>query len=135
MTVDCSGSNGRSRPFGGGYEDTSEASFAQLLSNSTFAFAPGGGGPHSYRFMEAISHGAIPVVTTDLVLPFEPDLDWSGCVVRISEGALVTMPRVLREIEPEELAVRRDECARLFRVIMEPDALCLDRRRHQHGHR
>ena len=62
------------------------------------------------------------MVTTDLVLPCEPDLDWSGCVVRISEGALVTMPRVLREIEPEELAVRRDECARLFRVIMEPDA-------------
>ena len=31
--VDCSGSNGRSRPFGGGYEDTSDASFMQLLSN------------------------------------------------------------------------------------------------------
>ena len=57
-----------------GYCDCPRVAYDELLLHSTFAFTPGGGGPHSYRFTEALLAGAIPVVTNDLLLPFEPEV-------------------------------------------------------------
>ena len=99
-----------------------KADMRGLLLNSTFAFTPGGGGPHSYRFAEALSFGTIPVVTTDLILPFEPDVDWGGCVVRVSERSLVVMHHILRRIDDAEVLARQRECARLFHMVLTPTA-------------
>jgi hypothetical protein len=43
-------------------------SYLELLLNSSFGFSPGGGGPYSFRFLEILAAGAVPVVTDDLIL-------------------------------------------------------------------
>ena len=84
VDVRCVGVGGRQREYeqprgpAGGY--------TALLLNSTFVFAPGGGGPHSYRFAEVLAAGAVPVTTADLLLPFEPEVSWDECVVRVAEA-------------------------------------------------
>lgn len=86
-------------------------SFTALLLNSSFGFAPGGGGAHSYRFSEILQAGGIPVITTEQVAPFDGDIDWSRCLVRIDETRLVAIVDVLRKLTPAEIQARRVACA------------------------
>jgi len=62
---------------------TDPESYGELLLNSTFVFAPGGGSVSSYRFTEALAAGVIPVVTSEYRPPFYPEDDWSGCLFRV----------------------------------------------------
>ena len=91
------------------------SSYGELLLNSTFGFAPGGGGVGSYRFGEVLGLGAIPVVLPDFLPPMWPDLDWSGCIVRVSEARIVDLPRILGSISKGEIRSRQKRCKRLFR--------------------
>ena len=90
------------------------STFGALLLNSTFGFAPGGGGSGSYRFSEVLGLGGIPVVLSDFLPPMWPDLDWSGCMVRVSEARIVDLPRILRSISKEEIRSRQQQCKVLF---------------------
>ena len=90
------------------------STFGALLLNSTFGFAPGGGGSGSYRFSEVLGLGGIPVVLSDFLPPMWPDLDWSGCMVRVSEARIVDLPRMLRSISKEEIRTRQQRCKVLF---------------------
>lgn len=95
----------------------SGSSYARLLLDSTFGFAPGGGGPYSYRFLEVLAAGAVPVVTEDLVLPFNDVLPWEECVVRVSWAELRGLGRVLRALAPpRSRALRRrlDACMQIW---------------------
>jgi hypothetical protein len=85
---------------------------------STFGFAPGGSGVGSYRFGEILSTGGIPVVTHDLVLPLAPEMDWSDCVVRVSEARIVDLPRRLRSMPAEEVRNRQRRCWHLFQSVL-----------------
>lgn len=96
------------------YELSRKSDYEELLLNSTFVFCPGGSGNGSYRFAEALAADAIPVVTSDYGAPLEPELDWSGCIVRVSEARIVDLPRLLREMALDEIKSRQQECARLF---------------------
>jgi len=58
--------------------------------------------------------GAIPVVTPDVLPPFAYDLDWSGCIVRVSAARIVDLPRILRNISKEEIQQRQHRCQELF---------------------
>ena len=92
--------------------------YSELLLNSTFVFTPGGGGPHSFRFAEGLAAGAVPVVTTDLLLPFEPELDWSPCVVRVDEARIVALPSLLRAITSKETRERRAACRHMLDEVI-----------------
>lgn len=96
--------------------ETSVDSFASQLMNSTFAFCPGGGSFGSFRFAEALSLGAIPVVTSEFVAPLAPDVDWSGCLVRVSEARIIDILRILRGIVDVE--ARQERCRFLFDCII-----------------
>jgi Exostosin family len=89
--------------------------FGALLLNSTFGFAPGGGGSGSYRFSEVLGLGGIPVVLPDFLPPMWPDLDWSGCMVRVSEARIVDLPHILRSISKDEVRYRQQRCKVLFK--------------------
>lgn len=91
--------------------------YGNLLLNSTFFFCPGGGGVNSFRFSESLLAGAIPVVTSDFVPPFHPDIDWSNCIVRVSEARVVDVPRLVREISEEEVRTRQRRCAALANAV------------------
>lgn len=94
---------------------TGSAEYAGYMLDSAFVFCPGGLSPSSYRFHEALALQAIPVVTADFVAPFEPDIDWSDCLVRVSESRIADIPRLLRETySQEDIKKRREQCQILF---------------------
>ncbi|KAL7544808.1 hypothetical protein ACHAWF_008168 [Thalassiosira exigua] len=95
------------------YVNTQPEDYSNLLLDSTFLFCPGGGGINSFRFAEVLLAGAIPVVTSDFLTPFHPDVDWSGCVVRVSDARVIDAPRIVRRISAEEVIDRQKTCARL----------------------
>mmetsp|Transcript_5181 Transcript_5181/g.10573 ORF Transcript_5181/g.10573 Transcript_5181/m.10573 type:complete len:128 (+) Transcript_5181:2-385(+) len=88
-----------------------------MLLNSPFFFCPGGGGTNSFRFAEALQGGAIPVVTGDFLPPFHPEIDWSGCIVRVSEVRVVDLPRIVREISKDDIQRRQLNCSALLDSI------------------
>jgi len=100
------------------YDDRSKTIYSDLMWNSTFGFAPGGSGVGSYRLGEVLSTGGIPVVTHDLVLPLAPEVDWTGCAVRVSEARIVDLPRQLRSMTQEEVRQRQTNCWRLLKIVI-----------------
>ncbi|CAB9522508.1 Exostosin family [Seminavis robusta] len=96
------------------YEVKDGKAHEEMLLNSTFVFCPGGGGANSFRFPEALSADAIPVVTSDFLPPFSPEVDWSNCLVRVSEARVVDIPNIVRTIPEEEIRKRRKECKLLY---------------------
>ena len=100
------------------YDDPSQDNFDELMVNSTFAFCPGGSHVTSFRFTEVLSAGAIPVLLPEIVTPFYPEADWSGCVIRVSQARIVDLPHILRSIPTEEVRKRQVQCQRLHRVFL-----------------
>ena len=100
--------------------------YVDLVARSRFGFAPGGAGPYSFRFHEVLAGGAIPVVTDDLVLPWDgfgasgASVRWDECVVRVSHAELYALRAVLGAVEAAadgELARRRAACARIWSLL------------------
>ncbi len=92
--------------------------YAQLLASSVFTFCPGGGSTNSFRFVEALGMGSIPIVMTDFVPPFWPDYDWSGCLLQVTEARIVDLPRRVRTISMAEIRQRQERCAELFHLTI-----------------
>jgi hypothetical protein len=100
------------------YQLIAAASFDDMIWNSTFGFSPGGSSVQSYRFGEILSTGGIPVVTQDFVPPLHPEVDWSGCIVRVSEARIVDLPRLLREYSKTEIEGRQRACWHLLQNVI-----------------
>lgn len=99
------------------YDHSSRQHFDDLMINATFGFCPGGSHVTSFRFTEVLSVGGVPVILPEVVAPFAPEMDWSGCVVRVSQARVVDLPRILRAMPAEEIHRRQKECQRLYRFI------------------
>jgi hypothetical protein len=79
--------------------ETPPISYDESLLSSKFVLCFGGeDGPYSARFFDAIRAGAVPVVSSDLILPLEPEADWSSCVVRVSYENIIHLPEVLEAL-------------------------------------
>lgn len=62
------------------------------LLDSTFGLVPKGDERWSFRFLETVGAGAIPVIVADgLTLPFENLVDWEQIVVRVPEADVLKM--------------------------------------------
>lgn len=92
--------------------------YFDILFNSTFGFAPGGSGVSSFRFGEILATGGIPVLTSEALPPFYPEIDWSECIFRVSEARIIDLPRLLRQISPDEVRKRRLACGKLYMNTM-----------------
>ena len=87
----------------GGYRD--------ILRQSTFVGAPRGDNLFSYRFSEAMSAGAIPVVYADgWVPPFSNVVNWTECAVFIGEDDYSRTRDILIKI-PKEVRCKMQRCA------------------------
>lgn len=123
----ATGAEAKCMPQGMPQQSTDE--YGAILRNSTFGFAPGGGGPYSYRLVEVLAAGAVPVVPEDLLLPFEDThaassrlraLRWESCVVRVSAREVVDLSATLVAVAPPgspTLARRRVACARIWNSL------------------
>ncbi|GKY97813.1 hypothetical protein MPSEU_000739400 [Mayamaea pseudoterrestris] len=93
-------------------------SYANFLWDTYFGFAPGGSGVGSFRFGEILSTGGIPVILPDYVPPFAPEVDWSECVIVVSEARIIDLPNILRRIPLHEVTRRQEACWKLLQVTL-----------------
>eukprot|EP00966_Prymnesium_polylepis_P314399 7265195-Prymnesium_polylepis.1 len=90
-----------------------------LLANSLFAFVLEGDLPWSYRLLEVVSAGCIPVIVMDrwVVLPLHHLIDWQQCAVlaHIDDFAetLASLPR-----DPRVQDAMRQRLARAYQAFL-----------------
>ncbi len=79
--------------------------YEELLDRSIFAFVPRGDALFSYRLLEIMARGAIPIVLSDgWVLPFDRLIDWESAALRFHHDAVLQIPPLLEALAPEEIA-------------------------------
>ncbi len=94
--------------------------YQNVLARSRFSLCPRGTGPSSIRFWESLQAGAIPVLIADaMVLPEIEGINWNDCIVRISEGKVSFIDRIVRAISLEKEAQMRENCLHVFALICE----------------
>lgn len=72
------------------------------MQQCKFGLAPGGVASHSFRLLEILSAGAVPVVFGDIILPFSSLIDWSRCSVRLRLDQVEEVPQILRSYQKEQ---------------------------------
>lgn len=99
-----------------------DPAYVALLDQSVFAFVPRGDAEFSYRLLEVLSFGCIPVVLSDrLILPFDRSLDWDQLAVRVPESQIAEIPAILGHFSAGRIAAMqaavRSAYARYFATI------------------
>ena len=85
------------------------------LMNSTFALVPAGRQPASYRFTEALSAGAIPVLIADnYVKPFDSIIPWYTCLLQFPTTEMHRIVKTLRSMPDEEKLKRQRNCLQIY---------------------
>eukprot|EP00668_Euglena_longa_P015297 GGOE01019360.1.p1 GENE.GGOE01019360.1~~GGOE01019360.1.p1 ORF type:complete len:413 (+),score=61.48 GGOE01019360.1:112-1350(+) len=72
-----------------------------LMEHCRFVLAPRGIGLHSFRLLEILAAGAVPVVLADGVLPFQHLFDWSQFAMHVPEARVGAVPRLVRAVSQE----------------------------------
>ncbi|GAB6028164.1 hypothetical protein CHUAL_002371 [Chamberlinius hualienensis] len=81
-----------------------------LLQNSTFCLVPRGRRLGSYRFLEALQAGCIPVLLSNgWELPFSEVIQWHKSVIWADERLLLQVPDLLRSIKPTQILALRQQ--------------------------
>ena len=89
--------------------------YTELLQNSTFCLVPRGRRLGSYRFIEVLQQGCIPIVMANgWMLPFAEAIDWSQAAINLDERMLLELTENLRSISPEDIMKMRQQGAFLY---------------------
>lgn len=92
------------------------------LMNSTFALVPAGIQPASYRFIEVLSAGAIPVLIADnYVKPFDTLIQWYKCLLQFPTTEMHRIVPTLRAMKEEEIVQRQDNCIVIYNEYLKDD--------------
>lgn len=94
--------------------------YSELLLASRFAFVVAGEGAHSYRVLEALAHGSVPVVLRWAALPLSGPggVDWTRLAVLWQDTSVAGLGRLvehLRRIPPRRVEQLRRAGERVFR--------------------
>ncbi|CAF1071230.1 unnamed protein product [Rotaria sordida] len=93
--------------------------YIELLRQSYFCLVPSGRRLYSYRFLESLQYGCIPVITTNdnelIILPFSEIINWSKSIVIIySNISLSLLPYYLRNISIYQRNHMQIECRNIW---------------------
>ena len=85
-------------------------SYLNLLFTSRFSLLPRGNGwALSYRHIEAMNVGSIPVIISDnYALPFSELIDWDSCSIRIKENDLGNLIEIIKSNLDREDELRQN---------------------------
>ncbi len=84
--------------------------FESLLHNSTFCLVPRGRRLGSFRLIETLQAGCVPVVLADdWVLPFSELVDWAQVAVVADERLLLQVPEIVRSIPQARIFAMRQK--------------------------
>ena len=82
-----------------------DIAYVELLENSVFALVPRGDTEFSYRLLEVMSFGCIPIIISDgLIPPFDRLINWEDCAIRIPENRITRIPDLIGAISPGRIA-------------------------------
>ncbi|XP_014356088.2 exostosin-1 isoform X2 [Papilio machaon] len=89
--------------------------YEQLLANSTFCLVARGRRLGSYRFLEALAAGCVPVLLSNgWRLPFDERIDWRRAVIWADERLLLQVPELVRSVPPERILALRQQTQLLW---------------------
>jgi len=84
--------------------------YDNLLSNSTFCLVPRGRRLGSFRFLETLQAGCLPVILSNSwQLPFDEVIDWSSASLSLDERMLLQVPEMLHTVSGPEVFSRRQQ--------------------------
>lgn len=90
--------------------------FVDLMKESRFCLTPRGRRLGSFRFLEALGHGCIPVILSDgWVKPFDEIIDWSCATVQYEESLVLLVPDMLRDFSQVTTRKMRENCRILYK--------------------
>lgn len=90
--------------------------FVDLMKESTFCLTPRGRRLGSYRFLEALSYGCIPVIlSNNWIKPFDELIDWSNATLQFDERLVLQVPDMLRDISPKQVMSIRENGRLLYK--------------------
>lgn len=82
-----------------------DRAYVDMMEQSIFAIVPRGDAEFSYRLLEAMSFGCIPIILADgLVLPFDRLIDWPKISLHMPESRVEEIPKFLTRISRERIA-------------------------------
>jgi len=88
-----------------------------LLRNSTFCLVPRGRRLGSFRFIEVLQTGCIPVLLSNSwVLPFSEIIDWKSSAIWADERLLLQVPDIVRSVESERVMSLRQQSQLLWHM-------------------
>ena len=87
----------------------------EVLYDSTFALAPRGFGPASFRMYESMQMGCIPIYISDeFWLPFEDVIDWPRAALLLREEEMGNLSKVINDLietgASREMEIYGQEC-------------------------
>ncbi len=95
---------------------TQDAFYSDLMKSSVFAFIPRGDALFSYRLLEAMSYGCIPVIfADDWVLPFDRSINWPDLSLNISEASIPNVVNILRAAPAPAIRFMQRKVAETYR--------------------
>lgn len=94
-------------------EKLGEVSYHDVMARSVFTLCPAGYGRWSFRFIEALLNGSIPILLSDeYVLPFGYKIDWSKYCYVVEEKGLFGLTDFMRRLSIDEIRQKQESIAK-----------------------
>ncbi len=101
-------------------EGLQDQSYTNLLDNSRFGIVARGDALFSYRLLETISRGAIPIIISDgWVLPFDRTINWDNCSLRFHQEAIEDIPFIVEKMEEKRLIELQEKSIRNYKLFFQ----------------